>query len=227
VSRDFTSGAVDWGDISALHYSGSTLTVCAWIRPDSVSGVRGIFGSNDWSAFSGLKGFRLATNGTALRFSKLGVIDIASSGITCTTGAWQFVSIAAVAGSNTFYRITPAGSVTTSTNIDGQGISVGTTQHVIVGARSSGTSGGYTDRFDGRIAEVSCWIDTKLSADEVLAVAFGGPFGCGVLPTFYAPLWGAGTGEPDLSGSGVAGTIDGTAAQADHAPAGCPFPVAA
>lgn len=230
MSRDLdgTTGAIDWGDIAALKITSQTLTVCCWINPDSVSGVRSLFGSNDWNANSGLRGFRLALNGQFLRYSKLGVVDISGgAGITVSTGAWQFIAIAAVSGSNDFYKIATDKTVTTANSNNSQALLTGTTQHVIAGARGNGSSA-YTDRLDGRIAEVACWIGTKLTQAQLLAAAFAGPLACGAPPpTFYAPHWGAGADEPQLSGLGVVGTVAGTAPQANHAPVGCPFPLAA
>ena len=125
----------------------------------------------------------------------------------------------------------PDGSVTTATSTNNQNISYGASiHHGIVGARSSGTSGGVTDFYDGRISEISVWAATLTQA-QIFAAALDGPYRCGVKPTCYAPVWGVASlepsPEPELAIGGASGTLSGAPPGFNHAPVGCPFPVAA
>lgn len=83
-------------------------------------------------------------------------------------------------------------------------------------------------RMDGAICDPCVW-DDNLSAAEWAALAKGVPSRM-IRPdkvAAWVPMWGVGSGEPDLSGAGNSFTIEGTLIQRNHAPIGCPFPVAA
>ena len=80
---------------------------------------------------------------------------------------------------------------------------------------------------NGRIAEVGFW-SVSLSDAEVTALVRG------VSPLMvrpgsllgYWPVYGQASPEIDLSPSHAPMTLEGTAPLANHAPVGCPFPVA-
>ena len=227
MSRDFdNASAYDFGDISALKIAGTTLTVACWAYNDSVATRDRYFGYTAWDTNTGLRGWSFGRNTSGWIFSKAGVVDITAAG-TFSTGSWQFAAAAMTSGSNVFYRMTADGTVTTGTSNNNQSMSYGASiHHALAGARSVGTSGGLADEMDGKICEIGVW-DVKLTQDELVAYAYGGPWACGVKPVFYAPLWGASAAEPELSGVDVTGSVIGTATAADHAPVGPRVPVAA
>ena len=222
MSRDFdgTTGRIDFGaDTAMLKTLDEVMTIAAWVYPDSVTGVHTVLACNDWSANSGLKGYQFGTSGDELTYVKLGNATLTTTTITTTTGAWQFIACAMTVSNNDFYHVTAAGTVTTEHNTNATTLSVGTTHHSLIGARSAGSSGGATNFFDGKIAEVAVWISQKLTQDQILAYMYGGPF-AGVVPNFYAPVWGVASPEPELCGNVVSATLTGTAPQADHSPTG-------
>lgn len=232
MSRNFngSSGLLDFGVADVLNptvASTGIITTAAWIKPSTVVGRQRVAAYNDWSASSGLKGWAFGIEGDEVRFTKFGGVDITSSTFTITTTAWHFIAGAMTQGNSDLYWMTAAGSVTSFHSTSTAGMSFGTTHHCLIAGRSSGTSGGITDRFSGLIAEVAVWPNVKLTEAELVAYAYGGPWACGVKPSFYAPIWGVASPEPELTGLGVSGTLSGTAPVADHAPVGTRFPVAA
>lgn len=78
--------------------------------------------------------------------------------------------------------------------------------------------GGTPDKeFTGDIAHFASW-DVELSGDELESYRFGGmPQRDQLLQ--HLPCWGIDSPEPDLSGNGLNGTVNG-AIEADHAPVG-------
>lgn len=235
MSRDLSSVStanIDWGDVSALKIAGTTLTVACWVNPTAGPTRARFFGYTAWDTNTGLRGWSFGLNQSAgqLRFifSKAGVVDITPGSTNVfTNGVWQFAAAAMTGTSNVFYCISPDGTIKTETSNNNQSFSYGASvHHAIAGARSTGSSSGLADLYNGRLAEIAVW-DVKLTQDQLLGYMYGGPNRCGIKPVFYAPVWGAVAPEPELSGIGAAGAVSGTAPAADHAPVGCPFPVAA
>lgn len=234
MSRDFdNASALDFGDVSALKIAGSTLTVACWTYHDSAGSGAGrnrFFGYTAWNTNTGLRGWSFGDNESASQsrfiFSKAGVVDMTpGSTAVFSSGVWEFAAAAMTSGSNVFYRMTTGGVIKTETSADSNSFSYGAgIHHALAGARSTGSSGGLADAFDGKLAELAVW-DVKLTQDQLVAYAWGGPWRCGVKPVFYAPVWG--DTDPELTGLAVTGTVSGSAPRADHAPVGCPFPVAA
>lgn len=96
---------------------------------------------------------------------------------------------------------------------------------VLIGSSRRDSAARY---MDGAICDACVWNDNP-SAAEWLALAKGVPARM-IRPgkiAAWEPIWGVGSDEPDLSGGGKPFTIEGTLIRRDHAPLGCPFPLAA
>lgn len=200
------------------------ITVGAWINPDALANA-GIYTNNKtdtnhrgvWLALSGGSGDVEASfgdgagNASSDRRTRVCAVGV-------TTGAWQYIS-ASYRGNTDFsiYRNgVDGGAGTASGSGSGLGYNTG------AGGRS-GSYGG-SSFLNGRIAEVAVW-NVSLSTAEHLALAKGAsPFLVrpGSLIQYF-PFWFS--NSIDLSPQHINATsMAGTAA--NHAPVGCPYPVA-
>jgi hypothetical protein len=175
-SEDFSSNGNDGTDTGITHedwgaeLDGSTsyitipddtdfdfgtgdFTLCAWIRPDAISGAHWIYDQRDAGDDGVL--FAVATN--KIRFV-IGTVEVNSTA-NATIGKFQHVCV--VRESNVMKIYLDA--TLDATTGDATGQSVDTTTNPVIGARSFSSA---TNFFDGRIADLRIYTEAK-TADEV------------------------------------------------------------
>jgi hypothetical protein len=79
----YTSGS----GANAFNSLTNDFSIVAWVTPSSNTGLQGIFSTNNNNA--GGQGWYLSTNGSALRFTKLGILDINTNSGVFSTGSLQ------------------------------------------------------------------------------------------------------------------------------------------
>lgn len=223
MSRDFTGASNSYMNGGQLPDIRTNFTIACWFRPDTVTGSPRLL--SRWASGSNQR-YLLQLSSSKLLLAILGQ-DLGGQTVagatTLTTGSWFHA--AGTYEPSTALRVylngTQDGVLTTSVK---PALAAGVAQRTLgIGDETANN----TSLFDGRIAEVGIWSAT-LSAAEIAALAKG------VSPTLvrpgalanYWPIWGVAFPEIDLTGT-VNATTPGTVALADHAPVGCPFPVAA
>jgi hypothetical protein len=205
--------------------TGVSLGFWAWQKSVGGSSQGMIF-----STSTGATAFALRLNGSPTSW----IVDFPWSS---TNGRWLFTG-PGNANAWHHYLITYNGSSTSNiptVYLDGSPLSVTTTQAPVGtfgGTFSNTTIGNVTGSgalaWDGSISQFSIWKDTVLSANEAMALSKGAS-PCKIRPaslTLYAPLFGAGSGEPDWGVHHHALTVVGTAFQTDppvdRSPCGSP-----
>lgn len=208
--------------VGALDISGDTITVSAWVRIPSTPSSSGRMVAQ----WDGLTGWVLSmTNGGKPAMS-----------IDAVAGGAVSVFCATAMSNNVWYHVVGRknGNGSNSLTIFLNGVLDGTaTSSLAIPSNNHDFKLGNRDNanepFNGTLAEVAVW-DIALSDAEIAALAKGvSPFL--VHPAHVAGYfagWGVGdSGEPDLSGVGNQLSETGTVTVVNHAPVGCPFPLAA
>lgn len=218
MSRDLdgSSGKVDGGSVPALD-GAVAMTVACWTYPDNLGSPtpRACMVSNyhDGGANSGWS-FDLAQTSGLLRFEQYSNGSATAAAVAATAGAWQYVAAVRSSGNMRFIKV--AAGVLSAENVSMTNGLNGSNSFYVGWIRDQGSF--YL--FNGKICEVSVWIGSSLTDDEIRASAFHGPLASGHKPTLYWPLRGLASPEPDLSGNKYNGTPAGTCPQSDHAPVG-------
>ena len=105
----------------------NNFSIIAFVTPSSTSGLQGIFSTNNQSP--GGSGWYLATNGTGLRFTKLGILDINLNQNVVTIGTQQkyTVTVSSTAGVQFFINdaLIYTSAHTTNALATANGIAVG------------------------------------------------------------------------------------------------------
>ena len=214
MARDFdgSTGYLALGDPTNLAGT-RPMTIGAWIRTDTTTGAHRIF---SYYASGVNRGWSYGQFGANQRFTIHGVADVDSSsaGVQLATSTWYFIAAALSSTNVKFVRIAADGTINTQ-DVANSSAHTGTPTDGRIAA-IAGTSA----FVDGRLCHLGIWLGDELSADELRAFAFAGPYALGRVPDGYWPIWGQASPEPDLSGSAKNGTLNGTAGLADHAPVG-------
>ena len=143
-------GSNDSVDISGMT-STSSITISAWINPDTISGKRAIAGQQD--------SFSFRTTGNKLTFTTPGKVNHTASIANIVANQWQHVAVTFTAnGSVKFYL----NGVLFSTRQDSTGFSA-TSNTAWIGRNQWG------ERFDGGIDDVRIF-DSALSDADILSV---------------------------------------------------------
>lgn len=220
MSRNFPNNGnnyFDVGDFGPIDITGTVLTLAGWFKPNAVNASQDLLCKRN-NAGTVLQ-YELRIDSTGKAYFLIGnggnSYDDAVGATTLSTGAWQHMAGVKSGTGASAVKVYLNGS---QDGADTSNLSIGnTTLHLTIGRMSDSTQ----FPFNGLLAELAIW-DIDLSALEVAALAKG------LCPLMfrrdhlkgYWPLFGIGTNEPDLSGNGAIGTLNGSVAQADHAPVG-------
>ena len=154
----------------------STVTLEAWINPQTLSGVQHIIG-HEALASSG-DGLRLALNDSGLRLSMFGnqdiditAADLSNDGISLEAGQWQHVAVTIDSNSTVRFFVDGVGS--SQSESPDTAYSPNTLDGMVIGA-SHISDGSFTDHFQGQIGETRVWSDVR--TDEEIAENYRTPF---------------------------------------------------
>lgn len=222
MARDCSGASNSWLSGGTVPDLRSNLTVACWFQPDTVTGGPRLL--SRWGASTNQR-FLMQLSSSKLLWAILGSDSVGQTiagATTLTTGGWYHC--AGTFEPSTALRVwlngAQDGALTSSVK---SALAAGTPQRVLgIGNESIADS----SRFDGRMAEVGIW-EATLSAAEIDSLAKGvSPLKIrpGALRNYW-PVYGQAFPEVDLTGT-VNATTPGTVALANHAPVGCPFPVA-
>lgn len=213
MSRDFPGSATNRIDVGDNDVSGSTITIHAWVRPDTVAGTDPILAK--WA--SGALEYVFYLNAGKLEATTgngAGSNDAVITGVTVlTTSVWASVAFRRNGSARNLFingvsdKSDSGGSLSMAGNAEGTKI---------------GGDGFAANYFDGRIAHVALW-SVALSDAEILALGKGAsPFL--VRPKTmvgYWPLYGVAYPEIEETGLTSQGTQTGTvSAAAENPPVG-------
>lgn len=217
MARDFpnsTSVFLDTGDVSGVDITGTALTLCAWVRPDSVSGTnRQLVVKGSSTLTSRQYGIAIGSGSDPqIYVGDSGGRDIVQGSTSAVVSVWQHIcgrKNGTGAGALEIFLNGVSGGTATSNR---------TIQNTAHGLRFSGFSDS-VGPFDGLMAEVGLW-NVALNNAEIAALAEG------VSPLLirpqnlrgYWPLSGTGSPEPDYSGLGSHATINGSLSAGNNPP---------
>ena len=219
MARLFVAASNQWvgfGSGSVYPISVNPYTMAAWIYPVSrsvaqlqvITGLITVGGSNPPNLL------HLAVT--------TGYLSVILPGVTVASttapalNQWSHVAVTFTSGGTVTLYLN--GSSIGSAGPYGYSVAAGTTYTVAGGFPNIS---GFTDPFDGRIAEVGWW-NAVLGTGELSALVNG------AVPSqirrnslvLHWPLWGLSTTEADLSGNRYNGTATNGPTQANHAPVG-------
>lgn len=205
MSRSFTTGQKVQFDNPNIGVS-SPLTVSCWVRPGTLDTSNGnaILSYGQQSA----RGFLLSSTAATkpeIR-SADGSVYALNHGTSLVNGTWSHVVVTFETNGATVNLRIYLDGVAAGPNIGCGHTAPNSTDDIIIGAPWAGDSTGRSN-WNGQIADVYFW-NAFLSTDEIAAIRLGQ--GRRIRPanlTFYAPLWGAHSPEPNLAGSSVTGTV--------------------
>ncbi len=137
------------GGANAINALSNDFSVVAWINPTDTTELQGIFSANN--TYPNSQGWYLATNGSALRFTKLGIVDIDTGTGALTAGVVQKISVtvSSTAGVSFYVNDQFVFTSASTTNV------VPTTNGIAVGSVYSNYTADYG--FLGSIQEVSVY----------------------------------------------------------------------
>lgn len=221
MARDFTGTPNDLSTPDSTAWSpAGDFSVSAWVRRDSNTEGAAVA---KWNG-TGSRSFILYIDTTpkvniAILMSQLPSSGFAASKTGFTDNVWHQIGFKYVFAAS-------HGGARLSAVLDGvRGTETNASFAINDGnlaTRIGSSSDDSTDRYwDGAICDVAAW-SVALSDDEWAVLAKGVPANR-VRPgslVAYVPLWGAGTGEPDLSGNANHFTVNGTLNPRDHGPVG-------
>jgi hypothetical protein len=221
MARNFptTSDFISEGSIGSINVTGNNLTVHAWIKGTN----NGVI-VNRWGSAGSTQQFLVQATSNELQVATSnGIADIASGVTTITDGVWHSVALRKNGNGTGTLEAWVDGVVDGSADSLNGAQSVGSSagSRYVIGLRSTAATS-----FGGVIAEVSVWLVT-LTTDEMVALSKGAS-PLMVRPGdlyHYHPVWGV-SPEIDLDATKINLNISGTPTRVDHAPVGCPFPVA-
>lgn len=217
MSRDFPGTASNYlsiGDAAAIDITGTALTVAAWVRPDTTSGLHFIASKG---IDSGNVQYNLYQNAAAIQFAIGDATSNDDLGVAAqvSSGSWQHFTgrkNGTGAGAQELFK----NGVSVGTGTSNRTIQ-NTAQNLFIGQRSDNNA---VTAFDGLIAEVAIW-NVALSNSNILSLGSGAS-PLGINPGNLKGYWrlaGTASPEPDSSGSGNSASIVGTV------PAGASDPV--
>ncbi|NWK54946.1 cadherin domain-containing protein [Verrucomicrobiaceae bacterium N1E253] len=127
----------------------SQMTFAGWINPASTSGIQAIFGKPG--------SFSISLNGSALRYTKPGVADYGSSGLSLAAGVWQHIAVTINGSELRFYKdgVLLSQSSCSYPNNNGNNVLLGNNQY---------------SQFYGGLFDDMQMFDVALSPDEVGAL---------------------------------------------------------
>lgn len=222
MARTFptTSDFISEASIGSINVAGNNITIHAWVKPTQNGMIVNRFGGSGPSQ----QFFMQRTSNVLQVAISDGASDVATGATTMTTGAWHSCGLrkADSGGSGVLEAWLDGvmdGSVASPTGAQSIGGVAGS--RYVIGLRSSASLS-----WGGAIAEVAVWLVT-LTTDEMVALSRGAsPLMVRPLDLYhYHPVWGV-SPEIDLDETKINLNISGTPPLADHAPVGCPFPVA-
>ena len=154
------------GDYSSLDDDGDGFTLAAWIKPDSLSGVRRIFSVGMFTGFDG-SGWGAGTSGAATFATTYGRADFNSDVDSIVAGAWKHVAYVyrPAAGQIRFYI--DGDLVATKSGASAMN---NTSTGFIIGGIALPGNGQW---FDGRIDDLRIY-DNELDTAEIAALASPG-----------------------------------------------------
>lgn len=211
--REVTNGTVDC--------PGTALTIHIWAKRTSGDGVL----INRWGTTAGSRQFQLQiTSGTlGVNVADASAFDTCIGPTTISTGAWHSLALrkngTGINALQCWLDGVADNSVSSSRTIQSLGNVAGS--QFRIGIRSASTS-----TFNGKLAEACIWL-TALSDEQMVALARGAT-PLKIQPDLiyhYWPMWEAGR-TADLDATPFVLTDDQGAFTSDHAPVGCPFPLA-
>lgn len=220
MARGFAGGSTNYLGTSAdpggiLDPTTNAFSFGGWVKLNSNLGVSQVI----WAKWNGTTGWILFVLSTGIVRAQIDAASPADDVAVLSTGAWHHLMFVRDGGALRIYRdgAERASSAGAPSLAD-------TAHNFYWGHRDSGA----TQAIDGSIAEFAAW-SAILSSAEIAALASGAsPLMVRPKDLIYQPGWGVGaTDEPDLGGTGKSVVETGTVTVIDHAPAGCPFPVAA
>ena len=178
------------------------LTVAAWIRPDSLSGVQRIVST---SRTGSNNGWGFGTDGSNLRYTTWGIKDYNATGIGLQAGRWTHVAAVMDAANTVAFYVDGTLAVTVTHSAPGV---ADTDDKLLIGAATAVGSASLVQPFGGRIDDVQVF-RTALGAGEILRLYRRAP----LFHMRFEEARGA-THFADDSGNGHTGTCSGNACPA-------------
>ena len=164
---------------STLEPLTGSITVMAWVHPDTLSGVQRIVSA---ARTASADGFGLATNGSGLRLTAFGVRNYDTVSVTLRVGEWQHIAAVLQDGDVTFYVDGVARETITGTTA----ILPNTDDALCLGATTLVGSGTPTQLFAGTLDEVRL-AGTALSPAEIRLLAQERLAGVSALDLEFSP----------------------------------------
>lgn len=218
-SFDGVDDKIDWGDVTFL--DGATqATWIMWVRPNWAGSADS---ANAWRKDGAWTPLQRAGASDNFQFAIWwpSLTTVAASGHTWTADVWHFYAAVLDRSLSTQrLKMYAAGPAAASLTLIGHNDLNGTDSLVDSANAMLMGSAGTFEHFAGRIGPTAI-LSTPLTTSELLAVKahFSHVAWHGASLKFYAPMWGSGSPEPDLSGNRASGAVTGAVA-ADHAPVG-------
>lgn len=222
MARNF-DGTDDYINLGNLNIDPtSPMTMGAWMYTNNVANTpadstreRIISRENGTSV-----GYYFCLHGANLQFVRRG--NSPTTGVvSVSVSTWVFAAVRCQTnGANTdldYLKCDLNGNLTTSSASDNFNTYTPTPSNTWIGRDRGG--GAQDEEWDGKLAHVGVWLGDYLSDAEMKAYAFFGIRAVGRTPDMYVPIYGTASGEPELGGRGVNGTVSGTT-YSDHPPIG-------
>ena len=217
AARSFNGSSQSASTGSTVTVSGlSAITVAFWLKVSSFGSGVYLESSPNSNSNTGAFSVTYGTTGSCTNlfyFYEKGTSWYQVVGFTApSTGAWhQFTLVIGDLVSASKAYVDGGSQSLTTCSSSGTG-STFTNQNLYLMARNNAS--GWTS---GSLAEVAVFAAT-LNANQALALASCTPDTIGVNPVFYAPMWGADSPEPELSGNANNVSLTGTPPMANHPP---------
>jgi predicted outer membrane repeat protein len=148
-----------------IHSLTNTLTVAAWINPDTLSGIQRVV---SMARTGDNNGFGFGTYDAGLRFTTFGVHDYNTTSVNLTPG-WVHVAAVMDSGHDVTYYVngTAVETITHTVPANADGM-----DNLLIGASTAEGSSSPVELFDGRIDDVRIY-NRALTGPEVANLAAG------------------------------------------------------
>lgn len=225
MSRDFPGSATNDLSLasSSIWQPSGAFAVAAWVYRDSSVETAAV---SKWDATVNRSFILYIPTNNIVNVALLHNTATGSSATKSgfTNSAWHHIGFefTGAIGAGRYLRVYLDGVAGSDATPPNSRIQPGAVTVYIGSSQSDGTK----RYWDGAICDVATWSST-LSAAEWGAMAKGVPAGK-IRPASllsYMPIWGVGSGEPDLTGGGSNFTVNGTLNPRNHGPVGPIVPI--